>query len=722
MSDERIDSLNSFLDGLFGDQEGGGILPVRQGRDFLDIPPTVYKAIEIPEHLNKKIKDLQKITTSIEEHILDVEFIPDQDFSTFKINYKNVLNPMQLLAVCTMKGPVLVIAGAGSGKTRVIVHRLSYMIENGIAPQRILLLTFTRKAANEMINRAEVLLKDNLAGKVTGGTFHSFASNVLRRHSNLLSLPADFTIADTADSEDVVDLIRTQLKFGEKDKKFPKKQRIYDIISSSRNRQIPIEKVIAREFTGLVDYVDDIKLIYSGYTKYKKLSRIFDFDDLMELLRDALRDNQVFRNKMQESFDYIMVDEFQDTNTVQKDIVDLLAGKHSNIMVVGDDAQSIYAFRGANFENILRFPETYPDCKIIKIEENYRSTQNILDFTNGIIDKALLGYKKKLFSSNKNSWLPYVAKFEDQKVEAAFIADRIMELIEGDIPLNEIAVLNRADWHNRYIQAELNKRDIPYVVVGGFRFNERTHVKDMVAYLRVILNPYDAVAWHRILKLIPGIGKKLAGQIVLEMPKSKGQYSFESFAQRSFYQELSKLGEVLNLSVQNELSVAAKIENLRNYYAPLMEVRHDDFELRILDINVLIDIASRYKSLDRFLSDFALEPPSRNVAGSLSPLVDENEESGKITISTIHSAKGLEWYSVFIPHALDGMLPSNRAATIEDMEEERRLFYVACSRAKEQLYITMPSYVASYNAYFHHPCRFLIEIERERMRIGDQEP
>ncbi len=389
----------------------------------------------------------------------------------------------------TTDKPVLVIAGAGSGKTRVIVHRVSWLIENGVDPRSILLLTFTRKAAREMLNRVEILLHDASAGKVTGGTFHSFASFILRKYANMIGLPPNFTIIDSADSEDVVDLIRTELKLSSKDRKFPKKGRIYDIISFSRNRGETISQVIKKYYSGLNDYISDLELIFSGYTKYKKMSRILDFDDLMEVLRDALRDNLSFRQILQRRYAYIMVDEFQDTNVIQKEIVDLVAAGHRRVMVVGDDAQSIYAFRGANYENILRFPETYPECEVIRIEENYRSNQKILDFTNEVIAHAQIGYKKRLFTRNERQVFPVVRRVYSEEDEAVLIVDRMMELIEQGIPLSEMAVLNRADWHNRYIQLELNKRKIPYVVVGGFKFNERMHIKDIISYLRLTYNP-----------------------------------------------------------------------------------------------------------------------------------------------------------------------------------------------------------------------------------------
>ena len=439
-----------------------------------------------------------------------------------------------------------------------------------------------------------------------------------------------------------------------------------------------------------------------------------DFDDLMDVLNTSLKNIPKFRDILQNTYQYVMVDEFQDTNAVQNEIVQQIAARHRRIMVVGDDSQSIYAFRGANYENILRFPQVYPDCAVIKIEENYRSNQYILDFTNGIIDHAKIGFKKKLFTNNHNPHIPVLQRVYGQEDEAIVIVDRIMELIEQGIPLNQIAVLNRADWHNRYIQAELSKRGIPYVVVGGFKFSERMHVRDVVAFLRLTYNPADAVSWHRVLKYIGGVGQVTAGSVINTIQGSDDKFAFEAFKTRKFYLELLELGKMLSKASQPEYNLTQKIEIIRDYYTPLLKARETDYLERMKDVEVLIDLSKKYTTLDKFLSDFALDPPSKRVADQSTPLINEGEEEGKDTVSTVHSAKGLEWYAVFIPHALDGMFPSNRATNLEEMEEERRLFYVACSRAKEELYVTFPRNVASYDAFFHLPSRFLVEIEKDK--------
>jgi DNA helicase-2/ATP-dependent DNA helicase PcrA len=711
---EKEDLLNSFLSNVIISKTPAKAAPPENYNNLENISPDIYSALTMPTHMEQKIMHLKKVTEAIDKKNIDLTALSTLDFSKLKINYPKCLNPAQLAGVVLTEKPILCIAGAGSGKTRVIVHRVSYLIEKGVDPQSILLLTFTRKAANEMLQRVETLLKDKNVSKVTGGTFHSFASFVLRRYGNMLQLPPNFTIIDSGDSEDIIDLIRSELRFNSKDKRFPKKGRILDIISYSRNKKSSIKDVIREQYSGLENYIPAIELIFSGYTKYKKLSQIFDFDDLMDVLNESLKTNQRFREALQNAYQYIMVDEFQDTNAVQNEIVNQIAGKHRRIMVVGDDAQSIYAFRGADYENILRFPEVYPDCLVVKIEENYRSNQYILDFTNSIIENAYVGYKKKLYTKNKTKHIPLIKRTYNQEDEAVFIVDRIAELNEQGISLDQMAILNRADWHNRYIQAELNKRGIPYVVVGGFKFNERMHIRDIVAYLRLTFNPADAVSWHRVLKYIGGIGQVTASSLITTLQRSAGNFTFEVFKQKKFYEELLQLGRMLSKASHPEYTLTQKIEIIRDYYAPLLKAREEDYLTRMQDVDVLIDLSRKYRSLDNFLSDFALDPPSNRMADQSRPFINEGEEAGKLTISTVHSAKGLEWYAVFVPHALDGMFPSNRATNIEEMEEERRLFYVACSRAKEELYITFPRNVFSYDAFFHLPSRFLIGIEREK--------
>lgn len=703
LSSENEKLLDSFLSGLHNTNtpDEGSLV-----KYMYDEPETNTKT-------NEKIKRLQEIAKSIESK-------PSVNFDSssiqqakFKVNYPECLNREQLIATVLYKGPMLVIAGAGSGKTRVITYRVSFMLENSVDPSKILLLTFTRKAAREMLTRVEKLLQANIAEKIPGGTFHSFANYTLRRYANLLNIHPNFTIIDSEDAADIIDLLKTELKLNKTGSRFPKKNRIQEIISYARNQMLSIKEVVEKDYSGLMEYIDQIELIARGYQKYKAMSNVFDYDDLLETLNEHLNNNTSFRSKLQEQYNYILVDEFQDTNIIQKQIVDILAVRHKNIMVVGDDAQSIYAFRGANYENILRFPETYPDCKVIKIEQNYRSNQGVLNFTNDIIDKARLGYKKRLFSNIGRNLKPEVHKFFSEIEEASYITDKILELREKGVDLNQMAVLCRAMWHSNYIQTELLRRSIPYITVGGLKFNERRHIKDMIAYMRVMVNPNDAAAWHRILKLLPGIGTVTAGSIIKGKETENGNIYVEKFKNKKFYDELALLAKTLNEANRQEKPLVSRLETIKEYYAPILETKEYDFSVRMLDIKVFIDLAAKYQEMEKFLADFALDPPSRSFQDKGTPLIDE-EEDKPLTISTVHSAKGLEWYAVFIPYALDGLFPSVRALkNFEEVEEERRLFYVASSRAKEKLYITMPSQIITYNAFFSYPSRFVSEMDKE---------
>ncbi len=729
--DIDIDKINNFLS-IFAPNHGKEEeedLPFEEvneemeyygSDDITGIRMSQYQAANVPDALGERIARLKRIAQTIEKKVIETADAHEvSENIEYKIDYKNSLNPSQYLAATTINGPVLVIAGAGSGKTRTVTYRTSYLIEKGTPPEQILLLTFTRKAANEIVRRTASLLQDPKVERIMRGTYHAFANHTLRKYANMIGIPSSFTIIDTIDAEDIIDLIRSEFKFSKKSKAFPRKSRVQKIISKSRNCDIPISEVIEKEYTGLLEFNDDIETIAFAYSKYKQANKIFDYDDLMEVLRNSLRDNMPFRRKIQSLYRYIMVDEFQDTNVVQKEIVDFIAGGARNIMIVGDDAQSIYAFRGANFENILTFPSTYPDCKVVKLVRNYRSNQDILNFTNAIANNATLGYKKSLFSENSNPFKPQICRFYDQQEEAEFIVSKILELREKDIPLNHIAVLYRSSYHGNFIQTELLKRSIPYVVVGGIKFIERRHVKDINAYLRIVQNPFDAVAWNRVLKLIPGVGKVTAGKIIQNIQANKGKMEFSQFEKKKFSSDLLKLQDALRSAMRPTITISSKIELLLKYYEPLLKTKEDDYDIRLQDIDVLIAMAGKYDDLEKFLSAFALDPPNAKFQDHNSPLIDESEDK-PVTLSTIHSSKGLEWYCVFVPHLLDGLFPTTRSLkSLEDLEEERRLFYVACSRAKEQLFCTYPSYFNTWDNFLTMPCRFMVEIGNANYEVMD---
>jgi DNA helicase II / ATP-dependent DNA helicase PcrA len=678
-----------------------------------------YEQAIISEEEEKRIRDLQELTRRFEnESRIDFHAHFEKPEEGLRIAYKELLNPGQYYAVTTLDKPLLVIAGAGSGKTRVIIYRVGYLLEKGVDPAQILLLTFTRKAAGEMINRTIQLLGNNQAERIMAGTFHSFSNYCIRRYANLIGIQPKFNIIDTVDAEDIIALIRDEL-VKKRNREFPTKKRLQEIISKSKNCVLPVEEVIEHEYSGLIEYINEIRLIAETYEKYKTTHLLYDYDDLLEVMAKALKENGKFRRRMQEQYRYVMVDEFQDTNIFQKEIVDCIASGHRRIMVVGDDSQSIYGFRGAHFENILKFPQMFPDGEIVKIEQNYRSHQQILDFTNAIVGNAKLGYRKTLFSENLHDNLPEFRKFYDQEDEAVFIVNRILELREKNIPYKEMAILVRASFHGNYIQAELLKRSIPYVVVGGIRFTERRHIRDIIAFLRILMNPLDASAWHRVLKLLPGIGDISAKNIIREIRSNEGKLPASQFAGKKYGAGLDRLQRMLIEAASEELKVSKKIEIISEYYAPVLKLLEDEYEKRMLDIDVLFKLSQKYMELEKFLSDFALDPPSNKFQDGTSPLITEPEED-PVTVSTIHSAKGLEWHTVFVPHLIDGLFPTARALTdIEEMEEERRLFYVASTRARENLYLSMPSWFVAWDKTFTKPSRFMAEIDRKHFKVCD---
>ena len=677
-----------------------------------------FPEVEIEEETEKKIKELESLTQSIDER--RVTKTPLDAGKKYRIDYMNDLNERQLAAVAATEIPLLVIAGAGSGKTRVITYKVSYLIEKGVNPAEIVLLTFTKKAANEMLGRVEELLAGKYAGNVLGGTFHSFSNHMLKKYGHIAGVPRNFSIIDTEDTADIIDLLKTELQITGRKKgvPFPKKSKIQKIISKSKNLECSIENVLKRFFSEHLEYLEEIKTIAGALEVYKRESNLMDYDDLMTVLRDKLKTSSLFREKIRNSVTYILVDEYHDTNNIQREIVELITGQSGRITVVGDDSQCIYAFRGANFENILRFPQSFAGCGIVKLEENYRSDQGILNFANDIIVNAKIGFKKELYSQRFTGKKPVVKRLADATCEAEHIVDKVLEISGNSMEYSNFAVLTRAGWQSNYIQTELTKRKIPFVVVGGIKFSERRHVKDIVAFIKIVLNPLDAVSWHRVLKLIEGIGKVRAKEIVDAIHKKNGTIDLSEFSKRKYYGELKKLQDLFSTINGQDLPVHQIIDILMEYYKPVLKQIEDEFENRLKDLEVFSRIAKNYDSLEKFIVDFTLEPPSNKYQDETAPLTET--EGKPLVVSTIHSAKGLEWHTVFIPFALDGLLPSSRSmGSIEELEEERRLFYVAASRAKENLFITMPSYVPSWDAVFTKPSRFIYEIDKNHYLVED---
>lgn len=630
------------------------------------------------------------------------------DEARFKIDYKRELNDAQYQAVAKTEGPMLVIAGAGTGKTRTLTYRVARLIELGVRPQSILLLTFTRKAAREMLRRAAILL-DERTEHVSGGTFHSFANMTLRKHAHELGYDSNFTILDQGDAEDVVNVLRTRLGFAEKKKRFPKKQTLWKMYSMSVNTVTPLDTIIARDFPQFAENIDDIIVLAQAYVSYKRKNNTMDYDDLLVNLVQLMERHPDIRAKLSQQYRYVMVDEYQDTNALQARIVMQLGGEHENVMVVGDDSQSIYSFRGANFRNIMDFPKAFPDCEIITLEENFRSTQPILDLTNEIILQSAEKYEKHLFTRRGGGESPALVMVEGENTQSRFIAQTILELREEGIPLGEIAVLFRAGYHSFDLEIELAKHNIPYVKYGGLKLMETAHIKDVLAHLRVIENPKDIISWTRILLLVEGIGSTSAERITDEILRGLNPLSAaaeDRIKQLVRGEGVDELIGMLRSIVSEGMSVGDKVERLLAYYLPILKLHYDDYPKRTKDLEMFQSIAERYRSLSTMLTDMALEPPNESVEG----LIPDGNEDERLTLSTVHSAKGLEWNTVFVMYLVDGRFPVTAAAeTFESMEEERRLFYVACTRAKQRLYLTCPTniYDRSTGVILSKPSRFL---------------
>jgi len=638
---------------------------------------------------------------------------------TFLIDYKSELNPQQYEAVTSIKGSYLVIAGAGTGKTRTLIYRMAYMVENGILPQSILLLTFTRRAAYEMMRRASTVLDDRCQ-KVSGGTFHSFSNSVLRKYGISIGLYPNFTIMDRGDAEDLISVIRNEMELNKKERRFPKKNTLMDIISKAVNKSLPIEEIVFEDYPQYKEDCPDILKVAETYHTLKLQKMILDYDDLLIYLKKLLETSEEARQKICETYKYIMVDEYQDTNNLQAKITQLLGSESRNVMVVGDDSQSIYSFRGASFRNIMDFPKLFPGAQVITLEQNYRSIRPILNLTNAIIQNAKEKYSKNLFSELEGIQKPIYLDMEDESEQSKFIVHQVLSLREEGIPLNKIAVLFRASWHTNDLEIELQKANIPYAKYGGIKFNEAAHIKDVMAYLRIAFNPMDDISWMRILLLLDGIGSTTAKKISEKIIEEGGKISILSdpvFMNKKFGPSLIELGKLISQLSKSKKKPSSLLESLLEYYTPVLRNIYEDYRKRQLDLDSLLRISERYTTMEQMLTEIVLEPPDTAQTG-VSPTDSEDE---KLVLSTIHSAKGLEWHSVFIIHLVDGFFPSMQSLDdAKDIEEERRLFYVATTRAQQNLYLITPQlqtqsyYWSNYNPSgysFSEPSRFISEID-----------
>jgi DNA helicase II / ATP-dependent DNA helicase PcrA len=611
------------------------------------------------------------------------------------------LNPQQRQAVEHGDAPLLIIAGAGTGKTCTLVHRVAYRILQGVPPARMLLLTFTRRAAAEMLRRVDGLLRDLERSRharfaalpasraVWGGTFHATASRLLRTYGQAIGLTPDFTILDRGDAEDLLDVVRTELGLAQTNKRFPRKSTCLAIYSHCVNALQPIEDVLAAHYPWCQDYHDELKQLFRAYGDRKELGALLDYDDLLLFWRGLLADEHVGR-ELRSRFECVLVDEYQDTNRVQAEILRLLRPDGVGLTVVGDDAQSIYAFRAATVRNILDFPQEYPGTTIVKLEQNYRSTQPILAATNRVIAQARERYTKDLWTARSGGEPPALVSCQDENEQADFLVREILKHREDGVDLRKQAVLYRASHHSIVLEGELTRHNIPYVKFGGLKFLEAAHIKDLLAFLRLAENPRDLVAGTRVLQLLPGVGPKRARKLMDALIESGGDFS--SWAQlpplSGDEPQCARLPDLMRrLTARPPGPLAAQIHQVRDFYDPILRDKYDHAEPRRRDLEQLEQLASRFADRQTLLTELALDPPDATEDFAGDPHLDEDY----LILSTIHSAKGLEWDVVYLIHAADGNIPADLATrNAEELEEELRLFYVALTRARNRLAVCYP--------------------------------
>ena len=615
------------------------------------------------------------------------------------------LNPQQRQAATHGRGPLLIIAGAGTGKTATLVHRVAWLIAQGIDPSRILLLTFTRRAAAEMLRRVDAILRQLLQAeqaaarsdanlkrlhstRVWGGTFHAIATRLLRRHGKAIGLPPEFSIHDRTDSEDLLSVVRTELGLAKTDRRFPKKGTCMAIYSRCVSSREKLPHVLKHHFPWCQDWGDELKRLFDGYLQRKESAAVLDYDDLLLYWHAMLGDAKA-GDVVRKRFDCVLVDEYQDTNILQSEILYRLSPDGQGATVVGDDAQSIYSFRAATVRNILDFPKHYEDTTVVTLEQNYRSTTPILEATNQVIGLAPERYTKNLWSERADGQRPSLVTCEDEDEQTEYVIRQILGHREANIDLRRQAVLFRASHHSMMLEAELTRRNIPFHKYGGLKFIETAHIKDLMAFLRLAENPRDVVAGGRILPLLPGIGPGKARQLMEHLLKSGGNFgAWKKWNPPAAAAKLwPKFVTLMNGLAASTEDLPAQVNRVRKFYTPLLERLHDNWQPRLRDLEQLEQIASRYKNRHRMLAEITLDPPSstQDLAGP--PHLDDDY----LVLSTIHSAKGLEWDAVYVLHAADGNIPSDMATKDpEQIEEERRLFYVALTRAKNWLYVCCP--------------------------------
>ncbi len=623
------------------------------------------------------------------------------------------LNAEQLAAAQHGDGPLLIVAGAGTGKTAALVQRVAHLIERGADPRRILLLTFTRRAAAEMLRRAEAVLaaRGHSSGaaseRVWGGTFHASAARLLRIHARDVGMEPDFTIMDRGDSEDLMHVARTRLgiaaegslssgapqihrSLGRGGSRFPQKSTCLDVYSRCVNAQLPLNEVLHTAFPWCLPAEEGLARLFAAYTDAKEEQQVLDYDDLLLFWRGLLAD-PAGGARVRERFDHVLVDEFQDTNALQADIVSLLRPDGTGVTCVGDDAQAIYGFRAATVRNILDFEQRFAGADVVTLTQNYRSTAPILAATNALIAEAAERRDKELWTDRSDGGRPVLATCRDEDEQTQWICERILAHREQGTQLKEQAVLFRAQHHSMALEMELSRRNIPFHKYGGLRFVEMAHVKDLIGFLRLAENPKDAMAGLRVLGLVPGIGPKTAATLLETLGAAAGDFTAAwSGARvpepaRAVWPAVVEL--FATLAAAGPSDVPAQVHAVRSVYGPLLERRYDNVQARLRDLEQIEGLAARSQTRSQFLAELVLDPPAYTQELAGPPLLDEDY----LILSTMHSAKGLEFDVVYVIHAADGNIPSDMATgSAAEIEEERRLLYVACTRARDQLYVSHP--------------------------------
>lgn len=634
----------------------------------------------------------------------------------YQIEYESALNEQQFSAVTSQSKRLLILAGAGTGKTKTLVYKVARLIENGIPPEQIVLLTFTRRAAKEMMDRATILL-DERCQHIQGGTFHSFCTQILRKYSGHIGYNQEFSILDSSDSMDLIQHVRSSLNIEHRTQRFPAKRSLAKLFSLHINKQHDIRVLLQAHYPQFLVHEKEIIELFKDYESYKAKHHIMDFDDLLFNTEKLFVEHPDILERISSTCKHVLVDEFQDTNKIQAILCEHFSSFHQNLTVVGDDAQSIYAFRGSDHENILRFPNEFADTELIKLEENYRSSPEILDVANAILKQSSKLFDKKLFTNRESSDLPALIKAIDDKEEAEFIAQLVLHLREHQIDLDQIAILFRNARDSFTLELALQSKNVPFKKFGGQKFTEAAHIKDVLAHVRVLNNPNDTVAWQRVLMLIEGVGPKTAEDLFLwiQQVQSKKEskasadttnwFSNSEWMNKSYYNGLNKLGKCLVESSKSNNWYDC-IPLIIDYYVPICKDLYDDAPKREEDLAAIHQIAKSYHDVQSFLTDLVLDPITDTVIDTL----ESKDEESPLSLSTIHSAKGLEWKHVIIMQCLDGSIPSTFSLDQDDLlDEELRLLYVAATRAQDMLYFTYPrtSYRHREGDYLTKASRFL---------------